>query len=212
MSKKSDSDPAGQLANYEVLVCVCGGIAAYKVCDTVSKLVQRGAGVTVAMTRSARKFVTPLTFQALSHRRVLTSLWDADTTADIQHITATGVADLVLIAPATANMIGKIAGGLADDLVSTLMIGLVGGVDSPVFYAPAMNHRMWESPIVQGNVKKLNDLGFQMIDPGEGWLACREVGTGRMAEPADIVETIAQALQAKPPKQHQSDSFDHHRS
>lgn len=197
MHPKPDTTATTDLEGYEVLACVCGGIAAYKVCEVVSKLVQRGAGVTVAMTRSARKFVGSTTFQALTGRRVLTGLWSAADPDDVQHIALTGAADLVLIAPATANVIGKIASGIADDVVTTIVISAA----SPVILAPAMNDRMWANPIVQSNVTTLKQYGFTMVGPGEGWLACRSSGPGRMAEPTEILETVATKLKSQPPKQ-----------
>ncbi len=190
------SDLAVDLVDYEVLVAVCGGIAAYKVCPVVSELTQRGAGVTVAMTRAATKFVGPLTFQTLSGRDVLTSLWTSREPADIQHIHRTEDADLVLIAPATANMIGKIAAGLADDLVSTLVTTAV----SPVLLAPAMNDRMWANPIVQRNVDTLRQLGYRFIGPAHGWLACKSVGPGRMVEPRELIDSVVKLLKVAPPK------------
>jgi len=196
MHAASDRSATRDLSGYEVLVCVCGGIAAYKVCEVVSKLVQRGAGVTVTMTRSARKFVGPTTFQALTGRRVLTSLWSAADPNDVQHIALTGEADLVLVAPATANIIGKIASGIADDAVTTLVISAA----SPVVLAPAMNDRMWANLIVQQNVASLKKRGFTMVGPGEGWLACRSIGPGRMAEATEILETVAAKLKSEPPK------------
>ena len=197
MTNKADTSATTDLSGYEVLACVCGGIAAYKVCEVVSKLVQRGAGVTVAMTRSARKFVGPTTFQALTGRRVLTGLWSADDPDDVQHIALTGTADLVLIAPATANIIGKVASGVADDVVTTLVISAA----SPVVLAPAMNDRMWANPIVQRNVATLKQHGFTLVGPGEGWLACRSIGPGRMAEPGEILETVIAKLKSQPPKE-----------
>lgn len=182
--------PPRDLEGREVLVGVSGGIAAYKSADLVSKLVQRGAGVTVAMTRSARRFVTPLTFQALSGRPVLTSLWADEQPGDVQHISLTGRADLVIIAPATANIIGKIAAGIADDVLTTLVISAA----STVLLAPAMNDRMWANPVVQENVARLRKHGYSFVGPGEGWLACRSVGPGRMAEPVEIVEFAAGLL------------------
>lgn len=182
--------PPRDLEGGEVLVGVSGGIAAYKSADLVSKLVQRGAGVTVAMTRSARRFVTPLTFQALSGRPVLTSLWADEQPGDVQHISLTGRADLVIIAPATANIIGKIAAGIADDVLTTLVISAA----STVLLAPAMNDRMWANPVVQENVARLRKHGYSFVGPSEGWLACRSVGPGRMAEPVEIVEFAAGLL------------------
>lgn len=173
-----------------MVVAVCGGISAYKVCEVVSRLVQRGAGVTVAMTKAARKFVGPITFQALSGRPVLTSLWHAQDASDVRHIALTGAADLLLVAPATANMIGKIAGGIADDVVSTLVMSSA----SPVVLAPAMNDRMWQNPVVQRNVESLSAVGHRIVGPGEGWLACRSVGAGRMAEPEEILDLVVPML------------------
>lgn len=184
-----------EYAGKEVLVCVCGGIAAYKVADVVSKLVQRGAGVTVAMTSAAQKFVTPLTFQALSGRPVLTDLWDSEHPGDVQHISLTGAANLLLVAPATANIIGKIAGGIADDVVTTLVISAA----CPVLFAPAMNDRMWANPIVQENVANLKRHKHAFVGPAEGWLACRSVGPGRMAESNDIQSAVADLLRATAP-------------
>jgi phosphopantothenoylcysteine decarboxylase/phosphopantothenate--cysteine ligase len=181
--------PLQDLVGREVIVCVCGGIAAYKVCDIVSKLVQRGAGVTVAMTRAAQEFVAPLTFQALTGRRVLTDTWSDADPEDIQHIALTDRAELLIIAPATANILGKIAAGIADDIVTTLVISM----NAPILLAPAMNARMWANAAVQANLKTLQARGFKTVGPGDGWLACRTIGPGRMAEAAEILE-FAHAL------------------
>ncbi len=173
-----------------------GGIAAYKVCHVVSRLVQRGCGVTVAMTDAATRFVGPLTFQALTGRAVFTSLWPGEGPLDQPHLRLTETADLFLVAPATANLIGKFASGIADDLVSTLMIGR----DCPALLAPAMNTRMWENPIVQRNLATLRELGYALVEPGEGWLACRTIGQGRMAEAEAILDAVVTALKANPPR------------
>ncbi len=196
MTNYPRTDEPGELAGYEVLVGVCGGIAAYKVCEVVSKLVQHGAGVTTAMTRAARRFVGPVSFQALSGRRVLTSLWSADDPSDVQHIEVTERADLIIIAPATADVIGKMAGGIADDLLTTLVVSAA----SSVLVAPAMNVRMWANPLVQRNVGVLSAQGFRFVGPGEGWLACRSVGVGRMAEADEIVGAATAMLKEKPAK------------
>lgn len=182
------------LTGYEVLVAVCGGIAAYKVATLVSSLVQRGAGVSVAMTKAARKFITPLTFEALTARPVFTNVWQ---TADVQqHLSLTEVADLFIIAPATANILGKLANGIADDLVSNLGLSAA----SPLLLAPAMNTRMWEHPAVQANLRLLVERGAKTVGPNEGWLACRAVGKGRMAEPDEILAQAVSLLQKSPPK------------
>jgi phosphopantothenoylcysteine decarboxylase/phosphopantothenate--cysteine ligase len=192
MSADSTNPPAPQpvLKGREVIVAVCGGIAAYKVADVVSKLVQLGAGVTVVMTAEATKFVTPLTFEALSGRAVRTSPWDLVETSDPQHIGLTERADLMLVAPATANILAKVAHGLCDDLVSLM----INASACPVVFAPAMNNRMWDNPITRANVAKLQGIGYRMIGPEPGWLACRNVGTGRMSEPAKIVEEVTAML------------------
>ena len=181
------------LAAREIIVGVCGGIAAYKVADVVSKLVQRGAGVTVAMTDEAQKFVAPLTFEALSGRPVRTSTFNLVESSDPQHIALTEKADLMLVAPATANIIAKIAHGLCDDLVSLM----VAAAACPVVFAPAMNNRMWENPIAKENVAKLSTLGYRFIGPDAGWLACRNVGPGRMSEPQKTVEEVVTILARK---------------
>jgi phosphopantothenoylcysteine decarboxylase/phosphopantothenate--cysteine ligase len=174
------------LKGREIVVGVCGGIAAYKVADVVSKLVQRGAGVTVCMTEEAQKFVTPLTFEALSGRPVRTGIFTMVESSDPQHISLTERADLMLVAPATNNVIAKVAHGLTDDLVSLMVCAAA----CPVVFAPAMNDRMWSHPVAQENVAKLKGLGYRFIGPEEGWLACRNVGAGRLAEAGRIVEEV----------------------
>jgi len=175
------------LAGREVLVVVCGGIAAYKTCSVVSELVQRGASVTVAMTEAGAQFVTPLTFEALSGRRVCTQLWSPHDSADIQHIHLTERLDVALVAPATANIIGKMANGIADDLVSTLLISAT----CPILVAPAMNDHMWDNAAVQRNINTLAEFGREIIGPAEGWLACRSMGKGRMVEPDVLIAAVA---------------------
>ena len=178
------------LKGREVIVAVCGGIAAYKVADVVSKLVQRGAGVSVCMTAEAQRFVTPLTFQALSGRPVRTDTFTLVESSDPQHIAMTERADLMLVAPATSNLIAKVACGLCDDLVSLMVCAAA----CPVVFAPAMNTRMWEHPVAQENFAKLARLGYRFIGPEEGWLACRNVGTGRLSDPLKIVDAVTQML------------------
>src|ERR1700710_357049 len=182
--------PPQKLKGREIIVAVCGGIAAYKVADVVSKLVQLGAGVSVCMTEGAQKFITPLTFQALSGREVRTSPFHLVESSDPQHISLSERADLMLVAPATANIIAKVAHGLCDDLVSLM----IAAAACPVVFAPAMNNRMWENPIAKENCAKLATLGYRFIGPDEGWLACRNVGAGRLSEPAKIVDEIVTLL------------------
>lgn len=197
---ETPAPPSDRLAGYEVLVCVCGGIAAYKSAYLVSMLVQSGAGVSVAMTRAAQRFVGELTFRALSGRRVFTSLWQGVSESEISHLRRSEEADLVVVAPATANIIGKLAGGVADELVSALLLGAA----CPVMLAPAMNERMWAHPSVQRNVNLLTAAGVSMIGPAEGWQACRAIGVGRMAEPSEIYSAIAAQLLRAPPRRSQS--------
>lgn len=178
------------LSGREIIVAVCGGIAAYKVADVVSKLVQAGAGVTVVMTEEAQKFITPLTFEALSGRPVRTSTFNLVETSDPQHIGLTERADLMLVAPATNNIIAKVAHGLCDDLVSLMICAAA----CPVVFAPAMNNRMWEHPIARENVAKLRGIGYQFIGPEDGWLACRNTGPGRLSEPVNIVVEVTKML------------------
>jgi phosphopantothenoylcysteine decarboxylase len=195
-SPASDRSPNPPLGGYEVLVCVSGGIAAYKTAALVSKLVQDGCGVTVALTRNARRFVGATTFRALSGRPVLTTLWPARDAGDMLHLDPSETADLLVVAPATANIIGKLAGGIADDLVSTLLLGAA----CPVLLAPAMNVRMWQHPAVQRNTGFLREHGFLLVGPEEGWLACGAVGPGRMSEPEELLDAIRKQLQSRSPR------------
>lgn len=180
------------LADYEVLLCVTGGIACYKSADLASRLVQAGAGVTVAMTEAAMRFVTPLTFQTLTARKVFTSMWQPTDDYSSQHISLTERADVMIVAPATANFMAKMAGGVADDLVSTLAMSASGSC--PVLIAPAMNDRMWSSPAVQENMKKLLSWSVHSLGPDEGRLACGTIGKGRMVEPQDILAEAQKLL------------------
>jgi phosphopantothenoylcysteine decarboxylase/phosphopantothenate--cysteine ligase len=176
--------PAGDV---RVLLCVCGGIAAYKSAELVRRLRDAGAEVQVAMTDSAQRFVGAQTLQALSHRPVRTSLWDAQAEAAMGHLELAGWAQHVVVAPATANTLAKLAHGLADDLVSTLCLA----TEAPLLVAPAMNHRMWRHPATQANVATLVARGVRMVGPNDGPLAEGESGPGRMAEPAEIVAALA---------------------
>ncbi len=188
MNEASPNDAV--LKAREIIVAVCGGIAAYKVADVVSKLVQLGAGVSVIMTPDATKFVTPLTFEALSGRKVRTDTFDLVDTSDPQHIALTERSDLLLVAPATMNVLAKVAHGLCDDLVSLM----ISASACPVVFAPAMNNRMWDNPVNQENVEKLKKLSHRFIGPEAGWLACRNVGLGRLSEVQKIVEQVVEIL------------------
>jgi phosphopantothenoylcysteine decarboxylase/phosphopantothenate--cysteine ligase len=176
---------------HEIIIGVAGGIAAYKTAYLVSDLVQSGLGVTVVMTRAAQKFIGAATFQALTGRRVLTHGFDRHDHHLGPHIELARQADLFCIAPATANILAQAACGLADDLLSTLLLSFTG----PILLAPAMNNEMWEKPAVQRNVKELETDGFHLVGPNEGWLSCRVTGKGRMAEPAEIAAKIRELLQ-----------------
>ncbi|MCA9025185.1 MAG: phosphopantothenoylcysteine decarboxylase [Planctomycetaceae bacterium] len=174
----------------EVLLGVSGGIAAYKAADLTSKLMQAGAKVTVVLTPAATKFIGATTFEALTGRRVLLGMFDAHEHFIGEHIGQARRADAYVIAPATADMLAKLAHGQADDLVSTLALS----VTCPRLVAPAMNNEMWTKPPVQRNVEQLREDGWEIIDPGSGWLSCGSIGPGRMAEPVDIMARIEFAL------------------
>jgi phosphopantothenoylcysteine decarboxylase/phosphopantothenate--cysteine ligase len=174
----------------EILIGVTGGVAAFKTAALVSQLAQHGYGVTVVMTRDARRFVGSATFAALTGRPVATRTFDAAYPLGA-HIELARRADVLCIAPATANLLAKAAQGIADDLLSTLLLSFAG----PVLMAPAMNCQMWEHPTVQRNVAQLRADGVGLIDPQEGWLSCRDRGAGRMAEPAEIFRRIEAALE-----------------
>jgi len=171
----------------ELVVGVTGGIAAYKTAALVSRLVQAGAGVSVVMTEAATQLVAPKTFEALTNRSVGTGLWDLGAHP---HIELAETAELVCVAPATANLLAKAAHGLADDLLSTLLLSFAG----PVVLAPAMNSRMWQKPAVERNVARLREDGFVLIEPEEGYLSCGSRGPGRMASPETIFKVIGDTL------------------
>jgi phosphopantothenoylcysteine decarboxylase/phosphopantothenate--cysteine ligase len=165
-----------------ILLGVTGGIAAYKSADLVRRLRERGAEVQVVMTDGAREFVTPMTFQALSGRPVRTDLWDPGAEAAMGHIELARWADLVLVAPATADFLARLAGGRADDLLATTCLATT----APLALAPAMNQQMWANPATQANVAVLKERGVHVFGPGTGDQACGEVGAGRMLEPTEL--------------------------
>lgn len=178
-----------------ILVCVSGGIAVYKACDLVSKLTQRGANVKVMMTDSAMKFVSPLTFQALSRNPVYTDTFDEKDPEKIAHIDLADWADLCLVAPATAHMIGVLANGLADSMIPTTLLA----TETPIYVAPAMNVHMYAHPAVIKNMQQLTDWGYKFIEPGDGFLACGYVGKGRLEEPQTIIQVLENQLEQKQP-------------
>lgn len=191
-------DPSPQLHGKRVLVCVCGGIAAYKTATVVSRLAQRGAEVTVAMTPSATRFVGPITFQALSGRPVYSSPWEHIESQDPQHIALADRTDLALVAPCTQDTLAKLAIGRADDVVS-LILSAIDRTRCPVYLAPSMNSVMWDQPATRRNVEQCKADGYRIIAPGEGWQACRHTGPGRMAEPEDLIDLVQVELDSRPP-------------
>lgn len=170
-----------------ILLCVTGGIAVYKAVALTSKLTQTGANVKVIMSESAMQFVTPLSFQALSRNDVYIDTFDEKDSKKIAHIDLADWADLILIAPATANIIGKLANGIADDMISTTLLAAT----SPVWLAPAMNVHMYSHPAVMKNIDTLYQFGYRFVEPSEGYLACGYVGKGRLEEPEKIINHIA---------------------
>lgn len=176
-----------------VIVGVSGGIAAYKTCGLVSKLVQSGANVHVAMTRNATEFVAPLSFEALSRNRVVMDTFDRDFTWEVEHVSFAKKADAVVIAPATANIIAKLAHGIADDFLTTTVLAC----RCPIMFAPAMNTAMFENAVVRENIDTLVKRGFIPVYGGCGYLACGDVGGGRMAEPEELIARLAKLFDAK---------------
>ena len=174
------------LANREILLGVTGGIAAYKAADLCSRLVQRGARVSVVMTESAHQFIGATTFEALTNRPVNTNPFQANEHFQGEHIGLARRAELVIVAPATANSIASIANGFADDLLSTTLLATT----AKVFVAPAMNCDMWAKASVQRNVAQLAADGYHIIDPEDGWLSCGQIGSGRMASPESILKAL----------------------
>ena len=190
MAKKTS-----KLNRLNIVLGVTGGIAAYKAVDLAGKLAAAGACVNTIMTANACELIRPKSFEAMTGRHVGTDLWTDD--RKIGHIDIAEEADIIVVAPATANIIGKVASGICDDLLSTILCVCW---QKPTLFAPAMNDKMWANPAVQWNVKILGEMGFEIIGPQKGRLACGSVGLGRMAEAADILkrlETIAAGLKKK---------------
>lgn len=184
---------ASPLAGRELLLGVTGGIAAYKTAALASQLAQAGASLSVVMTASAHEFIGAATLEALTGRPVYEAMFRDAAHPLGPHIELARRGELLCVAPATANFLAKAAHGLADDLLSTLVLSFTG----PLLLAPAMNTEMWNKPAVQRNVQRLRDDGATIIDPGEGWLSCRTKGAGRMAEPDIIRRAIENALTAE---------------
>lgn len=176
--------------NKTIVVGVCGGIAAYKALDVISNLKKSNFNIHVIMTESAREFVTPLSFQSLSQNIVVYDMFEEPKAWEIQHISLAQKADLMLIVPATANIIGKVANGIADDMLSTTIMA----TKAPVIFAPAMNTNMFLNPIVQNNISRLREYGYEFIEPQSGRLACGDVGVGKLADTILIAEAIKSKL------------------
>lgn len=181
------------LKNKKITLGVTGAISAYKALELTRLLIKEGAEVRPIMTRSAKEFITPLSFSTLAKNPVSTELFDLTNETRISHIDLAQTSDLIIIAPATANIIGKAAGGLADDLLSTVLMA----AKAPVLIAPSMNSQMWANPVVQGNIKKLEKLGYLFVGPSEGELACGYAGKGRLAPVEEILEAAREALSPK---------------
>lgn len=181
------------LKNKKITLGVTGAISAYKALELTRLLIKEGAEVRPVMTKSAREFVTPLSLSTLAKCPVSTELFDLTGETRISHIDLAQTSDLIIVAPATANMIGKAASGLADDLLSTILMA----AKAPVLLAPSMNSQMWANPIVQGNIKKLEKLGYLFVGPSEGELACGYTGKGRLASVEEILEAAREALTPK---------------
>lgn len=184
------------LAGKHILLIIGGGIAAFKSLDLIRRLRERGAEVTPVITKAGQEFVTPLSASGLAANKVYTDLFDLTDEAEMGHIELSRAADLVVVAPATADLLGKMAGGLANDLASTLLMA----TDKRVLVAPAMNVRMWEHPACQRNVATLKGDGVLFVGPNEGAMACGEFGPGRMSEPLEIVSAVEEALMDGPLK------------
>jgi len=171
-----------------VVLGITGSIAAYKAADLASKLTQEGAVVNVIMTDSATKFITPLTLRSITNRPVVTDMWELTTEFSIEHVALAEAADVVVIAPATANIIAKLAVGIADDMLSCTVLA----TEAPVVIAPAMNVNMYQNSVTQDNLTKLKDRGFTIIDPEYGRLASGKMGQGRLADIDKIIDAIKQ--------------------
>lgn len=192
-SRPSAHKLRNMLKDKKIILGITGGIAAYKSAEICRRLKKLGAEVIVVMTQAGTKFITPLTMETLSENEVVTELFPEKKMVGTRHVSLADWCDLILIAPVTANVIGKIRSGIADDILTTVVVS----TKSRVMMAPAMNVKMWENRIVQDNVSQLKKLGYRFIDPGVGDLACRDVGRGRMAEPEKIVKEVLDLLSAK---------------
>jgi len=181
------------LKGKKIALGITGGIAAYKACDIAREFLKKGASVKAVMTENAGRFITPLTLRYLTSQSVITGMFDEPSETEIAHIALNKETDILLIAPATANIIGKFANGIADDFLSTFFLSYKG----EVVIAPAMNTKMYEHPVVQNNIQTLKKLGVKFIPPGKGELACGDRGTGRLADIETIVNSVSKILLKK---------------
>ena len=176
-----------------ILIGVTGGIACYKVCEIMSYLNKEGASVNVIMTKNATEFITPLTLETLSKNKVVIDMFEKKEHVEVEHISLAQKADLVLVVPATANIIGKVANGIADDMLSTTIMA----TPAPIVFAPAMNNEMYNNRIVQDNIKKLKEYGYYFISPIEGNLACGYKAIGKLAKKETIIEETKKVLEKR---------------
>ncbi len=178
------------LQGKKIILGISGGIAAYKVPELIRQLLAKNAEVRVVATKNALQFVTPVTLQTLSRNKITSEVFEPVSNFNVEHVSNADWADCMLVAPATANIIGKFANGIADDALSTAFLAF----DKPVFIAPAMNDKMYEHPVVQRNIRQLQAIDIQFIEPAYGELACGTSGKGRMEEPENIVDFLEEAL------------------
>ena len=178
------------LKNKKIVIGITGGIACYKVCEIISHLVRDGANVDVIMTKNATEFITPLTIETLSKNKVVIDMFEKKEHVEVEHISLAKKADLILVVPATANIIGKVANGIADDMLSTIIMATT----AKVLFSPAMNNEMYNNKIVQDNISKLKKYGYEFINPVEGNLACGYKAIGKLAKKETIIEFINKIL------------------
>lgn len=179
--------------NKNILIGITGGIACYKACEIVSYLTHEGANVDIIMTKNACEFITPLTLETLSKNKVVTDMFEKKEHIEVEHISLARKADIVLIVPATANIIGKVANGIADDMLSTTIMATT----APVIFAPAMNNEMYNNKIVQANIAKLKDYGYHFIDPIVGNLACGYQAVGKLAKKETIINKVKKIMEGE---------------
>lgn len=187
------TSPSVDLTGRRVFIGVTGGIASYKTATVVSRLSQRGCDVRVAMTEAATRFVTPLTFEALSGHPVVTGIWGHHDPGDVQHVNLADRTEVALVAPCTMDCLARLATGHASDPV-TLILSAIDRAKTTVLLAPSMNSVMLDQPSTQRNLRQLREDGFHVLDAESGWQACRHVGPGRMPEPETLIDVVAEAL------------------